>query len=236
MKQILVIDSAELWITLNREFAGRNDLRISETPSWDSGMRLAEVEWIDLIVCHCEGTTAPPEQFTTTTAEERTEPTRVICVGRHDAPVVACRNPRYEISVCTPDQLLDAVRSAISPKGEDTDTIEVDLLAHCQIPGSQPGESRSIIVNLMKFDSGSIVFESSGTLEVGTVISMRFVTPRVTSPNGGSDRARVDLDCAVRTCLNPEKFLYRGEITRIGTDHAEAMKSFLTARASKMES
>ena len=115
------------------------------------------------------------------------------------------------------------------------DPIEVDLLAHCEFPAIQPGKNTTGFVNLLMFDTDSLEFECSGLLELGDVIAMKFVLPRMASPDGVSKRAKIQLECTVRSCLNIERFHYAGEITRIEAIHVEAMKNLMIARTAKLE-
>jgi hypothetical protein len=237
VKQILVIDNAELWIALNREFAGMGDLRISETATWESGIRLAKVEWLELIICSCNDSRPSPIDLAAALVSEGIDLERVICVVDPGAFPASSGKPPSKLRTCLPDQLVDTVSAILSAKtsGASTGFVAIDLLAQCEFTSSQPGEATRGFVNLVGIDEKSLRFESSGPLNVGDVISMTFVLPRSAAIETGNRRVKIELLCTVHSCLNLDKFSYRGEFTKIFKLNAEAVKEFLLARAPKVE-
>lgn len=235
MKQILVIDNAEWWISLNREFAGRDDLRISETPTWDSGVRLAMVESLELVICTCDEARPTPGDLEAALVRCGVDLERVICVGERDPSSATIGGSKSKLLTCSSDQLVATVREFLAPP-INTGPVEIDLLAQCQFEANQPGEAVKGFVNLTQIDSESIYFESSGSLHIGDVISMRFVLPRSISLNAPSKRISIELKCKICSCNNLEKFSYRAEITEIQNENAKSLKHFVSTRIPKLES
>ena len=235
MKQILVIENAELWITLNREFAGREDLRISETATWESGIRLAKVESPELVVCSCTAARPTPEDLAAALTKADIDLERVVGVIDPKLAPGAIRDTKAKLPACLPSQLVETVRDRISPKLTPSSLVNVDLLAQCEFETRQPGEANKGFVNLVKIGPESLHFESSGQLQIGDVISMIFVLPRVVSYPGGSRRAKIVLQCTLRSCLNPEKFCYLADITRIEHRNSDELQRFVLDRLPREE-
>jgi len=235
VKQILVIENAELWICLNREFAGREDLRISETATLESGIRLAKVESPQLVICSCS--TSHPTPADLAAALTNADIDLACAIGVIDpklAPGVMS-DTRSKMPVCLPSQIVETVQKIVSPQVTPGSLVSVDLLAQCEFEMCQPGEPGKGFVNLLKVGPKSLHFESSGQVQVGDVISMIFVLPRAASLASGSRRAKIVVQSTVRSCLNPEKFCYVADITRIGQKNSEELEHFVRDRLPREE-
>ena len=80
MKRILVIEDIRLWLALNRHFAGCPGVRLNESPTMELGLRLAQVDSPDLIVCRADDGEHSPLALARLFRDREIHARRVICV------------------------------------------------------------------------------------------------------------------------------------------------------------
>ena len=232
MQEILVIDSVGLWISLNRHLAGRDSVRLSEAPGLEQGIRLAQVESPDLIVCSTEDTRRSPAELGHLFKEAQLGPLPVVCVHDQANGETPAEGAGSNFSVCTPDDFLKVVERVIEPPPPSAGTsVRVNLLSHFETLSGPPGEPNRGFVNLLEMDSHTLLIESSQLLQIGDFLDLAFYLPYPPDTAPPIDRPRVLLRCEIRQCRDENKLLYGARIQKIEQGSEATWRRFLSTAA-----
>ena len=245
VKQILIIDSIELWLSLNRHLAGQEFVRVAEASSLEMGIRLAQVQSPDLLVCDSDGAGQSPAELSRLFQKARLDGVPVICVhdrpedappGEPVGPLEPVESGDTDFRVCSPDEFLQSVDRLIATTEQSGTAARVQLLAHFQTISGLPGEPQRGFVNLLEIDSDALLIESSEPLQIGDSLDLTFHIP----PQGDSapvhERTRISLRCQVHSCQDDDKLFYRIRLLEVDKRCEGAFRHFIDGLHAERES
>jgi hypothetical protein len=210
-----VIKDIALWLVLNRHFAGRGDVRLHECPSLEDGLRLAQVESPDLIVCRASDGEHSPLELEQLFRDGEIALQRVVCVHNPANGAKSQASTGVEISVCTTDEFLETAESVLNAGTECAGSGPVDLLANFENLSCQTGESKRGFLNLLELESSKLLLESNEPLQEGDTLSLIFFLPRGASPAGSTSRIEISLLCEIIRCRDEAKLHYSARVVSV---------------------
>jgi CheY-like chemotaxis protein len=235
LQQILVIQNVELWIKLNRHYAGSDSVRVTEAASWDEGVRLAEAQAPEVVICASETPDLTFEHYDELVERSALDASRVVFVrASGDERIPA---GKLQISLCTSGELVDLVdRKLVTAVGGERPTgrAVTDLLSQFETDGPD-GEVQRGFVNLLEIDMHSAVLEGSEPLKVGDTLRLTFFLPRLPDAPPGSGRHKAALPCRVDASIDETRLLYSVRIQRVEEQDREALQSFISTRLPQHE-
>ena len=228
MQEILVIDSVGLWISLNRHLAGRDSVRLSEAPGLEKGIRLAQVESPDLIVCSTEDTRRSPAELGRLFKEAQLDALPVVCVHDQASGETPAEGGGPNFSVCTPDDFLKLVDRVIELPQPSGTSVRVNLLSHFENLSGSAGEPDRGFVNLLEMDSHKLLIESSQLLQIGDLLDLTFYLPYAPDTAPSAERPKVSLRCEIRQCRDESKLLYGARVKEVDQGSEAAWRRFMS--------
>jgi len=236
LQRILVIKNVGLWISLNRHFAGQDSIAVTDATSLDMGIRLAQVERPNLVVCSTDSIGHSPSELGRLFGEAQLDDLPIVCVRDPGSAFALTRNDGDNLCVCAPDEFVDAVERVVKAPSATAARALVELLAHFELQLDHTEEPLRGFVNLLEMDSSSLLVESSQALDDGDQLDLSFFLPRLGSDSSSQERVHVALSCQVSRCDDKHKLLYTAKIRKIDKESEAAFHQFVNARASGRES
>ncbi len=227
MQRILVIDDVGLWISLNRHFAGDETIRISEIPSFESGLRLAGAEQPDLVVCPADGESRSPDQVARHLRRAGLETQLVLCVFTGAKRAGTPPNPDVNLSICAPDRFTATVDRLLEQSNNPHPSAELDLLAHFELLSTLPGEPSRGFMNLRQINTYELVLECSTPLATEDQLALTFHLPRTERTDGSSERFKIGLRCRIHRCLDAEKMIFSASIQSVDANCRDMLTQFI---------
>jgi hypothetical protein len=230
VRRILVIKDVGLWIALNRHFAGSATISLSEAPTLEMGLELAQIEKPELVVCSLPGAARYPETLERLLHEHGLAKQAVVCVSeQEDEP----RDLRADFKLCCSDDFLGCVEEVIDLRSRQGCGEKVDLLAHFEVDGGD-GALRRGFVNLIELSQRELLLETEDALELGTEIALAFFVPGVAG--AGGPKAKIGLRCRIRRCHDVGKLLYVADLIELEESAEADFERFLSGLARPRES
>jgi hypothetical protein len=235
VQRILVIDNVELWLSLNRHFAGQGLVRVSEAYSLKTGISLAQVDLPDLVVCSSGDAGPSPAELSRLFEEARLDALPVICVHDRARDETSAVSGNTNFQVCSPDEFLEAVNRVVGIPRQWETSARVDLLAHFQTVSDAPDERRRGFVNLLEIDSHMLLIESGEALQIGDFLDLTFHIPTRRETASSRQRVKVSLRCEIRRCQDENKLLYKARFRKVDRKSEAAFLEFIRAPGAGQE-
>lgn len=231
MRRILVIKNVGLWIALNRHFSSVSSVDLVETPTFETGKILAQVERPDVVVCSSGSATGETIELLQELRERGLDAIKIVLVedrGTEKAPPPSSSDPG--LVVCNQDDLVEVVSGLLDLSDETKESAPFELLSHYEILTNPSGEPRRGFAILLELDERKILLESDYPLETSDVMLLNFF---LNEAEESTEREKVTLTCEIRLCRDEAKLVYTAAVSTIDEDSRLALRRLSSRNAGR---
>lgn len=225
MKRILVIGDDSLWLELNRHLAGDSRAGLNETPNIDLGLRLAQMESPEVIVCRAGRDGPTLFDLARRLRERGIDTRRVLCVSEDTSGPGVDEMLRTGAAVCHPEMFVDEIEQLLESNAEE-EGVRLHVLAHFELDSADSAPLERGFVNVLRLGSSRLLVESRDALAKGDKLALQFMLPRGVSGET-TEREAISLRCEIQDCRDPERLRYEARVLELADEARASIDRFL---------